>query len=217
MCIMNTWCKNVLTIRSKQGGVLECLAAIRRESDNEGRVPLIDFNRIVPMPKVLEDTVSHPDLRGLFLVGDQEAGRQLLLRPWALQEGIATLEALRHYLERQEDYEELLARGRRAREAQRMTGFDDRRAWCLVHWGTQFPAHRTSFQGPATDQKASLEFLTYLRPPCRVIEVLSARFYDLSFTLRYREPLQGLKGILHLRNGIPLWNERLPLRRACGG
>lgn len=212
---MNTRCKNVLTIRSKRGGVLECLAAIRGAVDPEGNPSLIDFNRILPMPGVLEETV--PDLRGLFLVGDQEAGRQLLLRPWALQEGIATLEALRRYLERQEDYEELLARGRRAREAQRMTGFADQSTWCLAHWGTQFPAQRTSFQGPVTDQKATLEFLTYLRPPFRVIEVLSARFSALSFTLRYREPLQGLKGILHLRNGILLWNELLPLRRACGG
>ncbi len=214
---MPNWCENELTIRSKQGGVLECLVAIRGEPDDEGNASLIDFNRIVPMPKVLEDTTSPPDRFGLFLTGDEKVGQEILACAWAKEKGITTLEELRRYLEQDPVYERYLVLGRQAREAKAETGYYDWHEWCIAHWGTKWNACATQFKEDPTDTKATLYFETAWSPPLPVIAKLSTQFPQLSFTLRYWEGGFGFKGTFRVRNGKILCDDTLSYRGRRGG
>lgn len=214
---MPNWCDNELTIRGKQGGVLDCLAAIRGAPDAEGNVLLIDFNRIAPMPKILEDTTSPPNECGLFLTGDEKAGEEVLSRAWVKEKGITTLEELRRYLEQHPDYKRYLALGRQAREAYAETGYYDWYSWRIAHWGTKWNAFRTKFKADPTDTKATLCFDTAWSPPVPAIAQLFPQFPKLTFTLRYWECGVGFQGTFRVRDSIVLSDETLPYRGRRGG
>lgn len=215
---MPNWCDNELTIRSKRGGVLACLEAIRGDEECEReKPPLIDFDRIIPMPEILKGTTSPPDLRGLFPLGDEEAGKKILEWEWVREKGITTLEDLRCYLEQLPDYEELLAKARKTQQAEAMTGYSDWYSWCVANWGTKWNAQDTVFKKDPTDQEATICFDTAWSPPIPVVETLSRKFPRLSFTLRYWECGVGFKGLFRVHNGTVIANATFSYHGSRGG
>ena len=85
------------------------------------------------------------------------------------------------------------------------------------HWGT---CQNACYFGPpinATDRRADLAFETAWSPPSPVIIALSKQFPTLNFTLRYWECGCGFSGILRVRNGCILRNDRFDYGGSRGG
>jgi len=203
---MPNWCENELTIQGKSG-VRTCLQAI--QGDVEDGVPrYIDFQRIVPMPAILEGTSSPADKRGLVLLGDDALGREMLSYPWVRATGITDLEALRKYL--REHCPESEEAERRSFRAKHETGCHDWYEWrvnttvngnCHGHWGTKWNASCCACLNDPTDMRAVIAFSTAWSPPQPVIIELSKTFPTLTFTLKYWERGCGCRGILRARAG----------------
>jgi hypothetical protein len=220
---MPNWCENELTIRGK-GGVLACLEAIRGEPDEDGPRH-VDFQKIVPMPAVLEGTVagSTSDL-GRVLLGDDVMGQELLSRGWVKDKGITDLEGLRLYI--QEKHTAAEAEGIRAIRAYQETGCYD---WCEWragtlanfysdgHWGTKWNACYFDPLDNTTDQRAVIGFDTAWSPPVPVIMELSRQFPKLAFTLRYWECGCGFRGILRVKAGKVLYAANYDYKGNRGG
>ena len=207
---MPNWCENELKIRGRHN-VLVCLEAIKGEPDEDGP-RYIDFQRIVPMPAILEGTSAPADDKGLFLLGDDARGQKMLEYPWVKQKGIADLEGLRAYF--REHFPDAEADGRRALQAKQETGCWDWYDWRAGtmenwfrdgHWGTKWNACYFSPLENTTDARADIAFCTAWSPPRPVIIELSKQYPKLTFTLKYWEGSGGcFRGILRLKAGNAL-------------
>jgi hypothetical protein len=191
-----------------RSGVLACLEAIKGEPDEDGPC-YIDFQKIVPMPAILEGTVSGSDADlGCVLLGDEKLGEKMLSYDWVKEKGITDLEALRKYL--REHHPEAEEAGRRSLQAEQETGCRDWYEWragkmtdgfTAGHWGTKWNA---CYFGPledATDTRADIAFCTAWSPPAPVIMELSRQFPKLTFTLKYWEGGCGFRGMLRVKAG----------------
>ena len=203
---MPNWCENELTIQGKSG-VLACLRAIRGNAGEE--TPRhIDFQKIVPMPAILDGTCSPVNKRGLVLLGDDLVGQEMLSYPWVRQQGIADLAGLRKYL--REHCPESEVEAKRSLQAQQETGCRDWYEWrvgaskstyCDGHWGTKWNASCFGPLDGATDTQALIAFSTAWSPPRPVIVELSKNYPKLTFTLKYWECGCGFRGILRAKAG----------------
>lgn len=210
---MPDWCANVLAIRGRKG-VLACLDAIKGDAVEEGDITVIDFQKIVPMPAILEtvEQGSRCD-HGRVLLGDDAIGREMLCYDWVKQEGITDLDGLRTYIrEHEPEVEEI---GRRSLEAEQETGYRDWWDWRVGktpsergHWGTKWNACYSSVADNTNDTKAVLSFWTAGSPPEPVIMELSKQFPSLKFTLKYREGGNAFHGILRAKAGEVLRRAR---------
>ena len=203
---MPNWCGNELTIQGKTG-VLACLEAIEGDCDTEGP-RYLDFQRIVPMPAILEATCSPIDKRGVVLLGDDAAAQEMLSCPWIRAKGITEMSALRDYL--RECWPEAEETAKRSIQAEQETGCRDWYEWRVGrsehgfldgHWGTKWNACCTDLPYGATDTRAVIRFSTAWSPPLPVILELSKLFPKLIFTLRYWEGGCGFRGTMQARTG----------------
>lgn len=219
---MPNWCENELTIQGGSG-VLACLDAIQGDAGEKGPCH-IDFQRIVPMPAILEGTSSPVDKRGLVLLGDDAEGREMLSYPWVRQERIANLDALRSYL--RENCPEAEEHARRSIQAEQETGYRDwyerRIGRCESgfgdgHWGTKWNACCSELLDGTTDSHAVVAFSTAWTPPSPVVLQLSKRFPKLTFTLKYWEGRAGFCGTMRARAGKILRDVSRQYRGPRGG
>ena len=210
---MPNWCNNKLTIRGTSG-VLECLEAIKGEPNEDGPV-YIDFQRIVPMPAILDQTESGSNAdMGRVLFGDDVLGEEMLSYSWARGAGITDLGGLRSHI--REKYPEAEEAGKRAIHAKQKTGCYDWYEWRVGtmenlfkdgHWGTKWNVCYAFLDDGPTDTRANLAFDTAWSPPIPVIIQLSKQFPKLAFTLKYWEGGCGFRGILRVKAGNVQKNE----------
>lgn len=211
---MPNWCENELTIRGSSG-VLACLEAIRGEPDEDGPCHL-DFRKIVPMPEILKGTTAGGTVdRGYVLLGDDELGQKMLSYPWVKTEGITDLAALRDHIRR--SWPEVEEEARRSMQAEQETGYRNWYDWCVVHWGTKWPACFFRPSDNATDTEAVIAFCTAWSPPRPVVVELSRQFPDLDFTLEYWEGGCCFQGILRAQGGVALQDEAYDYSGSRGG
>jgi hypothetical protein len=219
---MPNWCENELTIRGR-AGVLACLEAIRSDSD-QGESLVIDFQKIVPMPAVLQETGRHWAEEGRVLLGDDLLGEKMLAQWWAQKAGIKDLDGLRAYIRQTMPGAE--EAGRLAIQAYQETGawdWYDWRAGTIAnlcrdgHWGTKWNSYQSLLDGEPTDSRADIAFCTAWSPPLPVITQLSRQFPRLSFTLKYWEGCSGFRGILRVKAGRELRNATYPYGGPRGG
>jgi hypothetical protein len=220
---MPNWCENELVVRGK-AGVLAYLAAIEGQADEDGRHH-IDFQKILPMPAILEGTVPGSSSEmGRVLLGDDDLGQKMLSYPWVQAEAITTLEQLQNYI--RQHHPESENDGKRSLQAEKETGCRDWLEWRAGtmenhfqdgHWGTKWNACHCAPLENATDQRAKLEFSTAWSPPTPVILELSRQFPLLTFTLKYWEGLMGFRGVFRVKAGNVLCDADYDYRGPRGG
>mgnify|MGYP002347129405 CR=1 FL=1 len=179
--VMPDWCECELIIKG-QSGVLACLDAIAGTPYGDGRRQAIDFERIVPMPRIVKDTVSGSSAdAGRVLLGDDVLGEEMLSYLWVKEMGISDLAALRkHLLTTCPEADEL--------------------------WGTKWNACYCQDVEGATDSAACIHFSTAWSPPTPVVQELSRQFPKLKFTLWYWEGGEGFRGVFRARGG-DVWQD----------
>lgn len=151
---------------------------------------LFDFNRIIPMPKELEGTNSPAKI-----VPDDDIQKELLA--WDKSD----FKNGRRPISETES-KNLIAK----------YGANNWYDWCIANWGTKWNSYEVSY----SDDKKKIVFDTAWSCPLPVIEALSEKFKDTTFTLKYAdEDIGNNCGTVVLLNGEILSQEEGDDKFAC--
>ena len=231
---MPNWAENELTITGPD--VQKVLEAIRSESHEDGDARILDFDRIIPYPKMYKelDQRAHEYRQKLSAIPKDDPERLSKLNSLAAEYGV---EPGTPWL----------------KDGYNSGGYD----WCCDFWGTKWSAtgvnltihrdssresHRTTVTcahcktshkvdhmtvltctqcgAPLPDDqpiRAFLEFDTAWSPPVPVIEKLSSMFPDHEFDLKYYEGGMGFCGHVHWVDGIEQYHQQADYSGLRGG
>jgi hypothetical protein len=191
---MPNWCENRLTIKGPN--VKQVLDAIKG-TDADGTPLLFDFEQVVPMPEALRevDAGTRSEI-ALLCASGEELGSKW--RQYAWTGGATTVEQLCQYCGW--DFEEMVRLGHQLLDNQRRFGAKDWYEWACEKWGTKWNATDVSLDEEG-DEVAVLMFRTAWSPPFPIIEALSVRFPEHTFSLDYSEFMVGFRGYIEGRGG----------------
>ncbi|MDR0311659.1 MAG: hypothetical protein LBJ21_08730 [Acidobacteriota bacterium] len=175
---------NRLTVQGKPEDVQRFFAAIYGGLDENGKLLLIDFNKIKPMPKELdvdESTITREALRlyenfrresSLFLSGSEVAP-----------------ELLEKYAEDRSIYLDVLKTGEQLYNNKQNYGAPTWYEWSIKNWGTKWNAYNQR----RIDEN-TIEFLTANGGVSKIVEALSKQHPDLVLSYMYADEEWGMNG-----------------------
>ena len=200
---MPNWCDCELTLRGKN--VKQCVESVQGEPTQDDDGYRLDFNKIVPMPAILEGTVAGYEANcGLALL-DDEKGLQMLSWPWVERLGITDLDGLRKYLRERPVAAEYEKAGKHALQAKGETGYYNWYDWSVANWGTKWNACYCA-KVEKSETKITIGFLSAWSPPSPVVQELAKQYPHLTATLRYWEGGEGFRGTLVVKGDRTLKN-----------
>ncbi len=195
---MPNHCKNILEISGIRAA--ECVAALG------GNDSVLDFNRVTPMPAILEETVVAtkvdfgPTVPGCV---DDGGSRRALDGGGLIQVRDSTREQL----------EKLLPLGfpgiqhiEQSLRAEAETGCRNWLEWREIHWTTKWNAFDASID-KKSETKVEFHFCTACSPPLQLVCTVSEQWPDINIALYYHEPMGGFEGELKLLAGNGRWKE----------
>lgn len=169
---------NQLVIIAKKKRVQEVLLFIKGETDEDGTVRYVDFNKIVPMPQDLFIDSSSEGDRGMkYLLAKQ---KRYFLTP---EERKTITDFEESDAERQEKAIKL---GRQYLRNIANYGHKDWYDWSLVNWGTKWNAYDTQMTSPNV-----ITFNTAWSGVPALIQKLSEMFPDVTFEYTYADEDTG--------------------------
>ena len=231
---MPNWAENELTITGPD--VKKVLEAIRSATHEDEDARILDFDRIIPYPKMYKelDQRAHEYRQKLSAIAKDDPERQSKLNSLAAEYGV---EPGTPWL----------------KDGYNSGGYD----WCCEFWGTKWNAtgvnlttHKCSSKSshhatitcahcktshniermtvltctqcgaPLPDDqpvRAFLEFDTAWSPPVPVIEKLASMFPDHEFDLKYYEGGIGFCGHTHWEHGIEQYHQQAEYSGLRGG
>jgi hypothetical protein len=202
---MPNWCENDLYVYGPNRELVVAGTDLTTE---------FDFERIVPMPEVLENIESDRDVvLGLAYFGLEA---KLGLGPLVQSYGLLTCDLrdqARQQLEKRNP--SAIEAGRQALKALLETGHLSADSWAFQHWGTRRNASDVSLELQRTRLKYS--FRTAWTPPIPVIRALSKNYRANTFSLRYYESGSATKGHYKVKAGKVLAQSQSVYRGARGG
>ena len=171
---------NTANILEVEHGDLEAIQEAMRDGNYEdtGTPIWFNFNKVCPMPEALNDTKSPPTI-----FPTQEEVDEWNEKYNAPGDYCGCGRALT-----QDESDQLIAEH----------GTDNWYNWQVVHWGTKNGAHSYREEGWTGD---SLYFETAWSPPEKIIECLSKKFPEATFTLKYADEGGGFLGYTEFIGG----------------
>lgn len=169
--------------------LLDSILSTYVDKSGEQQTLLIDFQRIIPMPKELSITSGTPTDNGLAILlfrekGDDSLLRQMLNYAWVKIEGIGTVDALiEHLLDKGIAS---LSLGKQALENLDNYGHKDWYSWSCDKWGTKW----NSYDNYKVSEN-EITFLTAWSPPIPVIIELSKQFPKVEINLDFSDEQLG--------------------------
>jgi hypothetical protein len=169
---------NHVTTILKIGGVstkrlAEILNAIKgnEESNDDDKNDVIDFNRIIPMPKSLNITAGGNDDLALFMVTGKNVGHY------------RTDAEMQAEIDKMTDEEKAEAKKFGEAQAFNIKNYGHRNwyDWCCANWGTKWNAYNSYVEGN------TITFETAWSTPAPVIRELSSMFPDATFSVEYAD------------------------------
>lgn len=106
----------------------------------------VDFNKILPMPVELRDTVSGSvsddawDIYEAKVLGNTSNMEERLSWPWVVRENIATIEDLMDYIEKHHPDIDFIEYGKLLHELHHRYGYHDWYEWSINNWGVKWNA-----------------------------------------------------------------------------
>jgi hypothetical protein len=184
---MPNWCFNKVVVTGPADEIDRFKqTCIRPDQEEEGNI--FDFETIIPMPTILEDTESSSSVDDALLIlghpeamgrkwGDESLGTRMQ------QLGLQDIEAFKAKLG-----EKAFEEARRSIQAFDQTGFANWYDWKNANWGTKWNASGFVI---LVDEPGRYEFTldTAWSPPVPVWEKLGEMFPTLDFDLCCAEPL----------------------------
>lgn len=168
----------------------------------------IDFNKLIPMPKELENSVA--DGSGsikramyLYMNGDKE----LLEAKWEgnkdLKDRYKTFNNMVDKLFEKYLEEEV----RRSYECQEKYGTDNWYDWSIKHWGTKWNA----YDGVGTPNEKRLAFFTAWSPPEGIVKALCEKYPNSDLDWYYEEPGMDFAGHFYAGENGEVIDEPCPV------
>lgn len=169
---------NILTVTGNKTLINKMIKSIQGVCD--GEQSYIDFRKIKPRPKALEDTVfplPRATELGIELI-TKNGGKidKNLTKLEQVQTGEADIHAAKVVLNNIKKY-----------------GAADWYNWSVYNWGTKWNAYDTSEWEDCKDGKVT-SFYTAWSPPIPVIKKLSSKYPTLTFKLEYADEGGGFLG-----------------------
>lgn len=180
---------NRLVISGDNSEIKKMFEYINGGIDENGQQILIDFNKIIPMPKELDIPSSSDYERGYDVYmalehGDYRRIDKMLAYPWVQQEGIATRKQMTDYLLKNDL--EAFEKGKQYYENIQKYGAPTWYEWCNSNWNTKWPAYEQEQIDSNT-----IQFLTAWSGVPDLLCVLSEKFRELSFDYEYADEDYG--------------------------
>jgi len=156
------------------------------EAGRECRVTNLDFNRIIPRPKILEETESSSAVNvGLLVLGrpeiqkdgfgaaslEAEVARYLEL-PWVQAAGVTDYESLKTFLA--ERHPDCVAKAEMAIRAYEECGHASWYSWSIANWGTKWNAYSFKIVDEC-EGRFEFRFDTAWSPPEPIFAALADR------------------------------------------
>lgn len=196
---MPNWCENDLYIYGPRRE--EIADAI------QGDTGVIDFEKILPMPKELEVTLTPGHWDDAVALIEPAKALQMLRWPWVEEEAARLLscraidlglDGLKTIL--MERTPDLMARVETMKACKAATGYTNWYDWRCDHWGVKWNVEG----GDRMDHvsRIRLTFSTAWSPPKPIVMALSEKYPTSKFSLRFYECGEGFKGHYAVKGGV---------------
>ena len=159
----------------------------------------ISFDKIIPMPKILRDTVSgggvsEGEIALLIMEGNLEAWSEWVHR----YESVTSPDEYVAYIKqhRPNSIEQAML----CRQAKEETGYSDWYSWSIENWGTKWDAYDTSL----SEEYGRLEYVfdTAWSVPEPIFNKLFDKFPDLNFEIGFFDEGHFFWGYVFIINGV---------------
>ena len=187
---MPNWCENTVTMYGDENSLQECFDKFG------GNEETIDFDRIIPTPKELEEIIAVATLsEDVQLLKDEKAGKEIP------ENDKKRLDSM---LEDNISYRQNAEKSLFCLEHYGASSWYD---WHVEHWGTKWNANTEDFGFPCGwstyHGKPSCHFVFYTPwvAPLPIIEKLSSMYPKLTFRLNEREGGNGIDNVYVFQNG----------------
>ncbi len=184
---MPNWCQNEVSIYGDKEDIEKIKAEVFT-IDKDNKQPYLDFNKVIPMPKELEDTTSPSNV-----VPDEYGRMRDLVKATPSIQSIwvdggqikATGWSERFITERQSEI------------LKKTFGADNWYEWRITNWGTKWGIDGDSIQFYDEDNdRIELHFDTAWGPPDEIYQELRDKYEDLDISWFYREDGEQIAGYM---------------------
>lgn len=195
---------NQINISGEQNIIDSLLEDVKSEQN------VFDFDRIKPRPKSLDIESGTDADRSLAvyiyeLNGDDSLLKEYLTYPWAYKK---TIDEVVEYIKMIRYIEDL---GKAAYENILNYGCKDWYDWNRKNWGTKWNSSYSTVDGN------SIRFQTAWCTPYPIIDLLSKKYPDLTFNVKYADESIGSNcGVYELKDGQLILDEEGDIVFACG-
>lgn len=151
----------------------------------------VDFNKILPMPVELRDTVSGSvpddawDIYEAKVLGNTSNMEERFSWPWVVRERITTIEDLMDYIEKEQPDVNFIEYGKQLHDLHDKYGYHDWYEWSINNWGVKWNA---------CEAKREENEITFYTPwdgvPNLMLEV-SQKFPDIKMDYEYADEDYG--------------------------
>lgn len=153
-----------------------------KKKDTEENKCLIDFNKIIPMPKSLSITSGSSVDNAILIINDDKKGlSEMLDYSWVKDENITKIEDLKKRLLKNLSPKDL-EQGKIALDNIKNYGHKDWYSWSIANWGTKWNAY-----SQIQIKENIISFETAWSTPFPLMEELSRMFPDLTIEVVYAD------------------------------
>lgn len=184
---MPNWCQNEVSIYGDKEDIKKIKAEVFTV-DKGNKQPYLDFNKVIPMPKELEDSVSPPNV-----VSDEIIRMRDLLKA---NPSIQSIWVDGRQIKDNEWSEKFMSE-RQSEILKKTYGANNWFDWRVQNWGTKWGIDGDSIQFYDEDaDRIVLHFDTAWSPPDEIASSLKERYEDIDMSWFYREDSMEFSGYL---------------------
>ena len=184
---MPNWCQNEVSIYGDKEDIKKLKAEVFT-IDKNNKQPYLDFNKVIPMPKELDNTISPPTVvsEAFIRMKDVLKANPSIQSIWLGDRQVKRDRWSEQYItESQSEY------------MKKTFGADNWYDWSVKNWGTKWNINGDSIDYYDEDEdRIELHFDTAWSPPSEICEVLREKYEDIDITWFYREEGMEFAGYL---------------------
>ncbi len=181
---MPNWCQNEVEINGSKEEISKFLELVTEK---------FDFDKIIPMPKELENTTSgsNGSIEYQALYGTEKELAIILNYSWV--EAKNREELIEFLKNKDKDY---IIEGEKYKNNIDKYGYTTWYEWSIENWGTKWSLSDENYIVDQNDEYISFEFDTAWSPPEGIYTKLVELFPELNISWFYKEPGMQISGWL---------------------
>ena len=184
---MPNWCQNEVSIYGDNEHIKKLKAEVFTV-DKVTKQPYLDFNKVIPMPKELEDSVSPSKVVSdeIIRMRDLVKANPSIQSIWVGGRQI-----------KDDEWSEKYITERQSEIMKKTYGADNWFDWRVTNWGTKWDIGGDSIDFyDEDDDRIELHFDTAWSPPDQIYEALRDKYEDIEISWFYREDGEQFAGYM---------------------